>query len=111
MFEDLETNQVQAKLQEIEAMGFGFLKLVLRWHVKQSIIILLAKAYNTETGTLPVDHGNIRIEPELFQSVFEILPRGEYNFCVTQYSISMVFPFSTYSTAHFTLFYIHVCCS
>ncbi|RYR19360.1 hypothetical protein Ahy_B03g064124 isoform F [Arachis hypogaea] len=73
-FKDLEINQAQEKLQEIEAMGFGFLKLVPRWPVKQGIMVSLVKAYNTETSTLTVDHGNIRIGPELFQRVFGIPP-------------------------------------
>ncbi|XP_072068396.1 uncharacterized protein [Arachis hypogaea] len=55
-------------------MGFGFLKLVPRWPVKQGIMVSLVKAYNTETSTLTVDHGNIRIGPELFQRVFGIPP-------------------------------------
>ncbi|KAL4306058.1 hypothetical protein AHAS_Ahas16G0140300 [Arachis hypogaea] len=66
MFKDLKTNQTQAKLEEIEAMSFGFLNLVLRRPVKQDIMDSLAKAYNTETSTLLVDHGNICIKPELF---------------------------------------------
>ncbi|KAL4287564.1 hypothetical protein AHAS_Ahas19G0198800 [Arachis hypogaea] len=55
-------------------MGFGFLKLVLRWPVKQSIIVSLAKSYKLETSTLPIDDGNIRINVELFQRIFGILP-------------------------------------
>ncbi|XP_020967717.1 uncharacterized protein LOC110266961 [Arachis ipaensis] len=74
LFKDLETNQAQAKLDEIEAMRFGFLKLVPKWHVKQGIMVMLAKTYDTETSTLSVDHGIIRIGPELFQCVFGIPP-------------------------------------
>ncbi|RYR48404.1 hypothetical protein Ahy_A07g034429 [Arachis hypogaea] len=74
LFKDLETNKAQAKLDEIEAIGFGFLKLVPKWHVKQGIMVMLAKAYDIEMSTLKLDHGNIRIGLELFQRVFGILP-------------------------------------
>ncbi|KAL4286930.1 hypothetical protein AHAS_Ahas19G0135400 [Arachis hypogaea] len=74
LFKDRETNQTQAKLDEIEAIGFGFLKLVPKWNVKQGILLMLAKAYGTETSTLSVDHGIIRVGLELFQRVFRIPP-------------------------------------
>ncbi|KAL4357020.1 hypothetical protein AHAS_Ahas09G0144900 [Arachis hypogaea] len=66
MFKDLKTNQPQSKLEGIESMGFGFLKLVPRWPVKQSIMVSLAKSYKLETSTLPIDDGNIHINAELF---------------------------------------------
>ncbi|KAL4316126.1 hypothetical protein AHAS_Ahas15G0253900 [Arachis hypogaea] len=64
----------QAKFDEIEAIGFGFLKLVPKWHVKQGIMTMLAKAYDIETSTLKLDNGNICIGPEIFQRVFRIPP-------------------------------------
>ncbi|KAL4344785.1 hypothetical protein AHAS_Ahas11G0213100 [Arachis hypogaea] len=79
LFRDLKTNQAQSKLDEIEAIGFGFLKLVPKWHVKQGIMVMLAKAYNIETSTLKLDNGNIRIGPEHFQCVFRI-PSGVDDF-------------------------------
>ncbi|XP_020979302.1 uncharacterized protein LOC110271939 isoform X1 [Arachis ipaensis] len=74
LFHDLETNQAQAKLDEIEEIGFGFLKLVPKWNVKQGIMVMLAKAYDTETSTLKVADGVIRIGAELFERLFEIPP-------------------------------------
>ncbi|KAL4344125.1 hypothetical protein AHAS_Ahas11G0147100 [Arachis hypogaea] len=80
LFKELETNQDQAKLDEIEEIGFGFLKLVPKWQVRQGIMVMLAKAYDTETSTLKLENGNIRIMPELFQRLFGIPPGGEYTF-------------------------------
>ncbi|QHN91373.1 uncharacterized protein DS421_17g574320 [Arachis hypogaea] len=74
LFKELETNQDQAKLDEIEEIGFGFLKLVPKWQVRQGIMVMLAKAYDTETSTLKLENGNIRILPELFQRLFGIPP-------------------------------------
>ncbi|KAL4321940.1 hypothetical protein AHAS_Ahas14G0160700 [Arachis hypogaea] len=76
LFHDLETNQAKAKLDEIEEIGFGFLKLVPKWNVKQGIMVMLAKAYDTETSTLKVADGVIRIGAELFERLFGILPGG-----------------------------------
>ncbi|QHO00412.1 uncharacterized protein DS421_13g406350 [Arachis hypogaea] len=73
LFHDLETNQAQAKLDEIEEIGFSFLKLVPKWNVKQSIMVMLAKAYDTETSTLKVGDGVIRIGAKLFR-LFGIPP-------------------------------------
>nr|XP_025636843.1 uncharacterized protein LOC112732354 isoform X2 [Arachis hypogaea] len=66
LFKNLETNQAQAKLDEIEVINFCFLKLVPKWQVKQGIMVMLAKAYDIETSTLKLDNRNIRIGPELF---------------------------------------------
>ncbi|QHO54092.1 uncharacterized protein DS421_2g53640 [Arachis hypogaea] len=74
LFHNMETNQVQEKLDEIEEIGFGFLKLVPKWNVKQGIMVILTKAYDTETSTLKVADGVIRIGPELFERLFRILP-------------------------------------
>ncbi|XLU27523.1 hypothetical protein S245_063589, partial [Arachis hypogaea] len=61
-----------AKLAKIEAIGFDFLLWVPQWHVKQSIMLQLARAYDVETNTLRVDAGDIRITAELFDNVFGI---------------------------------------
>ncbi|XLR10277.1 hypothetical protein S83_038215, partial [Arachis hypogaea] len=74
LFKELKTNQDQAKLDEIEEIDFGFLKLVPKWQVRQGIMVMLAKAYDTETSTLKLENGNIRIVPELFQRLFGIPP-------------------------------------
>ncbi|XP_025687085.1 uncharacterized protein [Arachis hypogaea] len=74
LFQDLETNQAQAKLDEIEEIGFGFLKLVPKWNVKQGIMAMLANAYDIETSTLRVADGVIRIGAELFERLFGIPP-------------------------------------
>ncbi|QHO00077.1 uncharacterized protein DS421_13g403340 [Arachis hypogaea] len=42
----------KAKLAEIEAIGFDFLRRVPQWHVKQIIMLQLARAYDMETNTL-----------------------------------------------------------
>ncbi|RYR35322.1 hypothetical protein Ahy_A10g050483 [Arachis hypogaea] len=75
LFKELKTNQDQAKLDEIEEIGFGFLKLVPKWQVRQGIMVMLAKAYDTETSTLKIENGNIRIVPEIFQGLFGIPPK------------------------------------
>ncbi|XLU48787.1 hypothetical protein S245_043601, partial [Arachis hypogaea] len=72
LFTHLERHHERAKLDEIEAIGFGFLRRVPQWHVKQSIMLQLARAYDVDTNTLMVDAGNIRISAELIGSVFGI---------------------------------------
>ncbi|QHO39232.1 uncharacterized protein DS421_4g127310 [Arachis hypogaea] len=77
LFTHLERHHERAKLDEIEAIGFGFLRRVPQWHVKQSIMLQLAKAYDVDTDTLMVDAGNIHISAELIDSVFGIPSHGE----------------------------------
>ncbi|QHN82588.1 uncharacterized protein DS421_20g697160 [Arachis hypogaea] len=72
LFTHLERHNKQGKLAEIEAIGFDFLRRVPQWHVKQSIMLQLARAYNMETNTLRVDAGDIRITAELIGNVFGI---------------------------------------
>ncbi|KAL4299912.1 hypothetical protein AHAS_Ahas17G0148300 [Arachis hypogaea] len=62
---DLEKNNANVKLAEIDAIGFGFVKRIPHWAVKQSIMVQLAKAYDVDTNTLIVDVGNICINAEL----------------------------------------------
>ncbi|XLS45413.1 hypothetical protein HN51_002279 [Arachis hypogaea] len=77
LFTHLERHHERDKLDEIEAIGFGFLRRVPQWHVKQSIMLQLAKAYDVDTDTLMVDAGNIHISAELIGSVFGIPSHGE----------------------------------
>ncbi|QHN87100.1 uncharacterized protein DS421_16g552060 [Arachis hypogaea] len=77
LFTHLERHNEQAKLAEIEAIGFDFLHRVPQWHVKQSIMLQLAKAYDVKTNTLRVDAGDIRITAELIGNVFGIPSRGD----------------------------------
>ncbi|RYR35328.1 hypothetical protein Ahy_A10g050492 [Arachis hypogaea] len=77
LFTHLEQHHERAKLDEIEAIGFSFLRRVPQWHVKQSIMLQLARAYDVDTNTLMVDAGNICISAELIGSVFGIPSHGE----------------------------------
>ncbi|QHO00532.1 uncharacterized protein LOC110269610 [Arachis ipaensis] len=77
LFTHLERHNEQAKLAEIEAIGFDFLRRVPQWHVKQSIVLQLARAYDVETNTLRVDAEDIRITAELIGNVFGIPSRGD----------------------------------
>ncbi|QHO57305.1 uncharacterized protein DS421_3g81140 [Arachis hypogaea] len=77
LFTHLEQHHERAKLDEIEAIGFGFLRRVPQWHVKQSIVLQLARAYEVDTNTLMVDAGDICISAELIGSVFGIPSHGE----------------------------------
>ncbi|XLU20570.1 hypothetical protein S245_056636 [Arachis hypogaea] len=76
LFTHLERHNEQAKLAKIDAIGFDFLRRVPQWHVKQSIMLQLARAYDVETNTLKVDAGDIRIIAELIGNVFGIPSRG-----------------------------------
>ncbi|QHO42750.1 uncharacterized protein DS421_5g156920 [Arachis hypogaea] len=69
LFTHLERHHEQAKLDEIEAIGFGFLRCVPQWHVKQGIMLQLARAYEVDTNTL--------ISAELIGSVFGIPSHGD----------------------------------
>ncbi|QHO00734.1 Putative ubiquitin-like-specific protease 1B [Arachis hypogaea] len=77
LFTHLERHNEQAKLAEIEAIGFGYLRRVLQWHVKQSIMLQLAEAYDVERNTLMVNAGDIRISAELIGNVFGIPSRDK----------------------------------
>ncbi|QHN79002.1 uncharacterized protein DS421_19g666320 [Arachis hypogaea] len=77
LFTHLERHNGQAKLAEIEAIGFDFLRRVPQWYVKQSIMLQLARAYDVETNTLKVDAGDIRITAELIGNVFGIPSQGD----------------------------------
>ncbi|XP_072081843.1 uncharacterized protein [Arachis hypogaea] len=65
LFSHLELHNEDAKLAELEAIGFGFLRRVPLWHVKQSIMLQLARAYDMESNTLRVNAGDIHITAEL----------------------------------------------
>ncbi|QHN84668.1 uncharacterized protein DS421_16g530680 [Arachis hypogaea] len=65
MITHLQEINADAKLAEIDAIGFGFVKQIPHWAVKQTIMIQLARAYDVETETLIVDVGNIPVSAEL----------------------------------------------
>ncbi|QHO03670.1 uncharacterized protein [Arachis hypogaea] len=77
LFTHLEQHNEHAKLAEIEAIGFDFLQRVPQWHVKQSIMLQLARTYDVESNTLKVDAGDICITAELISNVFGIPSRGD----------------------------------
>ncbi|QHO18436.1 uncharacterized protein DS421_11g320500 [Arachis hypogaea] len=77
LFSYLELHNENAKLAEIEAIGFDFLRWVPMWHVKQSIMLQLARAYNVESNTLRVDVGDIRVTAKLIGNVFGIPSKGD----------------------------------
>ncbi|XLR52492.1 hypothetical protein S83_003164 [Arachis hypogaea] len=76
----LTKNNTVDKLVEIDEIGFGFLRLVLDWAVKQAIIVHLAESYDVETRTLIVDVGNIRLNAEVIGRVFDIPSCGKFHF-------------------------------
>ncbi|XLU45260.1 hypothetical protein S245_040074, partial [Arachis hypogaea] len=65
MVTHLESITTVEKLLEIDTIGFGFVKRIPKWSVKQSIMKQLAFAYDVDTNTLIVDVGNICINSEL----------------------------------------------
>ncbi|KAL4330231.1 hypothetical protein AHAS_Ahas13G0379400 [Arachis hypogaea] len=65
MITHLENVNAIEKLSEIDVIGFGFVKRIPKWAVKQSITLQLAKAYDVKTNTLIVDVGNIWVNSEL----------------------------------------------
>ncbi|KAL4293888.1 hypothetical protein AHAS_Ahas18G0173100 [Arachis hypogaea] len=73
----LENNNGNSKLAEIEAIGFGFVKRIPYWPMKQSIVVQLAKAYDVDSNTLQVDVGNIRINAELIGKALGISSGGK----------------------------------
>ncbi|QHO06915.1 uncharacterized protein DS421_14g459030 [Arachis hypogaea] len=76
MITHLQEINADAKLAEIDAIGFGFVKQIPRWAVKQTIMIQLARAYDVETDTLIVDVGNIPVSAELIGRALGIPSNG-----------------------------------
>ncbi|QHN85301.1 uncharacterized protein DS421_16g536230 [Arachis hypogaea] len=76
MITHLQEINADAKLAEIDAIGFGFVKKIPHWAVKQKIMIQLARAYDVETDTLIVDVGNIRVNAELIGRALRIPSSG-----------------------------------
>ncbi|KAL1329402.1 hypothetical protein AAHE18_12G037700 [Arachis hypogaea] len=75
----LEKTHSDAKLAEIEAIGFGFLRHIPKWPVKQGIMVALARSYNLDRNTLQLDAANISINADLIGRVFG-LPSGGDDF-------------------------------
>ncbi|KAL4371643.1 hypothetical protein AHAS_Ahas06G0186300 [Arachis hypogaea] len=65
MMSMLSKNNLVDKLAEIDLIGFGFLRLVLNWSVKQAIMVRLAESYQVKQRTFILDIGNIRLNTEL----------------------------------------------
>ncbi|XP_015936514.1 FRIGIDA-like protein 3 isoform X1 [Arachis duranensis] len=79
MMRHLEKTHSDAKLAEIEAIGFGFLRHIPKWPVKQDIMVALARSYNLDRNTLQLDAANISINADLIGRVFG-LPSGGDDF-------------------------------
>ncbi|RYQ96543.1 hypothetical protein Ahy_B08g092330 [Arachis hypogaea] len=79
MMSTLSKNNSVEKLAEIDLIGFGFLRLVPNWSVKQAIMVHLAESYQVKPRTFILDIGNIRLNAELIGKVFGIPSRG--NLC------------------------------
>nr|XP_025650959.1 uncharacterized protein LOC112747187 [Arachis hypogaea] len=77
MMRQLTKNNTVEKLAEVDKIGFGFLRLVLDWTVKQAIMVHLAESYDVETRTLIIDFGNICLNAELIGWVFGIPSHGD----------------------------------
>ncbi|RYR77598.1 hypothetical protein Ahy_A01g002121 [Arachis hypogaea] len=77
LFSHFEEHNENRKLAEIEAIGFGFLRRIPLWHVKQSIMLPLVRAYHVDSNTLRVDAGDIHVTTELIGKVLGIPSRGD----------------------------------
>ncbi|KAL4359513.1 hypothetical protein AHAS_Ahas08G0084900 [Arachis hypogaea] len=72
MMSTLSKNSSVEKLAEIDEIGFGFLRLVPNWSVKQAIMVHLAEPYQVKPRTFILDISNIRLNAELIGKVFGI---------------------------------------
>ncbi|KAL4373261.1 hypothetical protein AHAS_Ahas05G0064100 [Arachis hypogaea] len=79
MMSMLTKNNSIEKLVEIDQIGFGFLRLVPNWPVKQAIMVHLAESYQVKTRTFILDVGNFRLNAELIEKVFDISSGGEFH--------------------------------
>ncbi|KAL4274748.1 hypothetical protein AHAS_Ahas20G0038200 [Arachis hypogaea] len=77
MMRKLTKNNAIEKLAEIDEIGFGFLRLVPNWSVKQVIMVHLAKLYEVKTRTFILDVSNIHLNAELIGRIFDIPSRGD----------------------------------
>ncbi|RYR24955.1 hypothetical protein Ahy_B02g058565 [Arachis hypogaea] len=77
MLSTLSKNNSADKLAEIDLIGFGFLRLVPNWSVKQPIMVHLAESYQVKPRTFILDIGNIRLNAELIGKVFGIPSGGD----------------------------------
>ena len=77
MITHLQEMNADAKLAQIDSIGFGFVKQIPRWAVKQTIMIQLARAYDVETDTLIVDVGDIPVSSELIGRALGIPSNGQ----------------------------------
>ncbi|KAL4316392.1 hypothetical protein AHAS_Ahas15G0280500 [Arachis hypogaea] len=75
MMSTLSKNNSVEKLAEIDLIGFGFLRLVPNWSVKQAIMVHLAESYQVKPRTFILDIGNICLNTELIEKVFGIPSR------------------------------------
>ncbi|KAL4316568.1 hypothetical protein AHAS_Ahas15G0298100 [Arachis hypogaea] len=65
MMHHMEKTQADVRLAKIEAIGFGFLRLLPWWPMKQDIMVALARSYNLDRNTLQLDVDNIPINAKL----------------------------------------------
>ncbi|KAL4293046.1 hypothetical protein AHAS_Ahas18G0088900 [Arachis hypogaea] len=77
MMSTLSKNNSVENLVEIDLIGFGFLRLVPNWSVKQAIMVHLAESYQVKPRNFILDIGNIRLNAELIGKVFGIPSRGD----------------------------------
>ncbi|QHO53747.1 uncharacterized protein DS421_2g50690 [Arachis hypogaea] len=77
MMRTLSNNNSVEKLAEIDEIGFGFLRRVPNWSVKQAIMVHLAESYQVKQRTFVLDIGNIRLNAELIGKVFGLPSQGD----------------------------------
>ncbi|KAL4343050.1 hypothetical protein AHAS_Ahas11G0039600 [Arachis hypogaea] len=77
MMSTLSKNNSVEKLAEIDLIGFGFLRLVPNWSVKQAIMVHPAESNQVKSRTFILDIGNIRLNAELIGKVFGIPSGGD----------------------------------
>ncbi|KAL4299757.1 hypothetical protein AHAS_Ahas17G0132800 [Arachis hypogaea] len=78
MMSTLTKNNSIEKLAEIDEIGFGFLRLLPNWSVKQAIMVHLAESYEIKPRTLILDVGNTLLNAELIGRVFGIPSQGKF---------------------------------
>ncbi|KAL4277131.1 hypothetical protein AHAS_Ahas20G0276500 [Arachis hypogaea] len=77
MMSTLSKNNSVEKLAEIDEIGFGFLRLVPNWLVKQAIMVHIAESYQVKQRTFILDIGNICLNAEFIGKVFGLLSQGD----------------------------------
>ncbi|QHO41637.1 uncharacterized protein LOC107488621 isoform X1 [Arachis duranensis] len=77
MMRTISKNNSVEKLVDIDEIGFGFLRRVPNWSVKQAIMVHLAESYQVKQRTFILDIDNICLNAELIGKVFGLPSQGD----------------------------------